>query len=61
MSAGPVPNPLIVAHVQMVGRWCPGVRRGEHWAESLVVSAGRVLCPECGEDRAAELARREPA
>lgn len=61
MSAVPIPNPLLVAHLETVGRWCPGVRRGNHYADNLTAKTGRVLCRECSDDHEVELARKEPA
>lgn len=57
----PIPNPLLVAHLQVVGRWCPGIRRTGHHADDLTARTGRVLCRECSDDHAATTARKEPA
>ena len=55
----PVPDPLIRAHLSILGRWCPGHRCKGHPADGLTVDAGRVLCRDCCDTLLAE--RRDAA
>lgn len=47
MSAGP--SPMLVAHLALVGKWCPGHRCDPHYHDVLTARTGTVLCIECSD------------
>ena len=41
------PSAMLLGHLQLLGRWCPGHRCAGHPAEILTARVGRVLCDGC--------------
>lgn len=47
-------NEAVLAHLAIIGRWCPGFGIKGHPADGLTVRSGRVLCGICSDRHAAE-------
>ena len=44
------PSSLLLAHLAVLGRWCPGHgRTAPHPADNLTAASGRVLCRDCSD------------
>jgi hypothetical protein len=48
-------NAAVNAHLDYLGRWCPGHGIAGHPADGLTVRSGRVLCGYCSDRHAAEV------
>lgn len=53
------PSAMLLAHLKILGRYCPGHRCPGHPAEGLTARTGQVLCGECSSTLESE--RKEPA
>lgn len=50
-----IPSSLLLAHLAVLGRWCPGHgRTAPHPADNLTATTGRVLCRDCSDTLASE-------